>query len=247
MADDALIAAREDGVTRLTLNRAQKANALSAALVEALLEAFERAASDGTRLIVLEGAGPHFCAGFDFTDYESASDGDLALRFVRIETLLQAIHHSPCETLALAHGRVFGAGADIVASCSRRIAAPDAAFLMPGLRFGVVLGTRRLAARVGGDAARDILSTSRSFDAQEALRIGFLTRIAPREQWPDLVAAARGESAKLSPAASAALGVATLRDTRAEDMAALARSVSVPGLKERIRAFREGQARRPAR
>lgn len=238
-ADDTLLVSRESGVTRLTLNRAQKANALSAPLVEALLAAFERAATDGTRLVVLDGAGPHFCAGFDFTDYESASEGDLALRFIRIETLLQAIYHSPCETLALAHGRVFGAGADIVASCTRRVAAPDAAFLMPGLRFGVVLGTRRFAARVGDDAARDILSASRSFDAAEALRIGFLTQVSPREEWPDIVTATRVQSEKLATAAAAALRSATLRDTRAEDMAALARSVAEPGLKERIRAFRQ--------
>jgi len=246
MADDALVAARENGLTRLTLNRPQKANALSAALVEALLEAVERAAADGTRVLVVEGAGPHFCAGFDFTDYARASDGDLALRFIRIETLLQAIYHSPCETIAVAHGRVFGAGADIVGSCSRRIAAPDAAFLMPGLRFGVVLGTRRFAARVGDDVARDVLAASRSFDAQEALRIGFLTQVAPRDEWTDLVASARVQSEKLAPAASAALREATLQDTRSEDMAALARSVSAPGLKERIRAFREPEARKPA-
>ena len=53
---------------------------------------------------------------------------------------------------------------------------------MPGLRFGVVLGTRRFAARVGADKAREILSASRPFDAEEALRIAFLTRIAPQLQ-----------------------------------------------------------------
>ena len=52
---------------------------------------------------VLEGAGNHFCAGFDFTGYQDQSEGDLALRFIRIETLLQALHHAPFETLALAH------------------------------------------------------------------------------------------------------------------------------------------------
>lgn len=245
MAEAPLRVAREGGVTRLTLDRPQKANALSAGLVEALIEAVDSAASDATRLLVLDGAGSHFCAGFDFTDYESASDGDLALRFIRIETLLQAIHHSPCETLALAHGRVFGAGADIVASCNRRVAAPDAAFLMPGLRFGVVLGTRRFAARVGSDVAHDILSSSRSFDAREALRLGFLTRVAPQQEWDDIIATARAHIARLAPAAAKALRDATRRETRAEDMAALAQSVSVPGLKERIRAFREAQSRTP--
>ena len=73
------------GVARLTLNRPDKANALSADLVEALLAALEAAAGDGTRLLVLDGNGKHFCAGFDFGGYETQSEGDLLLRFVRIE------------------------------------------------------------------------------------------------------------------------------------------------------------------
>jgi len=150
---DELLRKHEGHVTRLTLNRPQKANALSGALVEALLDAVEYACTDGTRLLVIEAAGDHFCAGFDFTGYQDASEGDLALRFIRIETLLQEIHHAPFETLAFAHGRNFGAGADLVAACSQRIAAPGSTFRMPGLRFGVVLGTRRLAARVGADRA----------------------------------------------------------------------------------------------
>ena len=89
---DELLRKHENHVTRLTLNRPQKANALSAPLVEALIDAVEYAATDGTRLLILDGAGSHFCAGFDFTDAQAQSEGDLALRFIRIETLLQALH-----------------------------------------------------------------------------------------------------------------------------------------------------------
>lgn len=238
MSDD-LLRHHDGHVTRLTLNRAQKANALSAALVEALLDAVEYASTDGTRLLIIDGAGPHFCAGFDFTDLPSQSDGDLALRFLRIETLLQALYHAPCETLALAHGRVFGAGADLVASCGRRIAAPETRFCMPGLRFGVVLGTRRLSHRIGADKAREILSTTRTFDSQEALDIGFLTGIAAQAEWQALAAQAQSTAELLAMPAAAALHRRTVTDTRAEDMAELARSVGTPGLKERIRRYRE--------
>jgi enoyl-CoA hydratase/carnithine racemase len=238
---DELVRKHEGHVTRLTLNRPQKANALSALLIDALIDAVEIAYGDGTRLLVLDGEGSHLCAGFDFTDYESASEGDLALRFIRIEMLLQALHHAPYETLAFAHGRVFGAGADLVASCGIRVGTPDAAFRMPGLRFGVVLGTRRFAARVGADKARDILSASRTFDAEEAIDSGFLTRVAEQSDWPAIAAAARAQSERLSPIAAAAIHRNTIADTRSEDMAALARSVCAPGLKERIRRFREDQ------
>jgi enoyl-CoA hydratase/carnithine racemase len=236
---DELIRKHEGHVTHLTLNRPQKANALSATLVESLLDAVEYAYTDGTRLLILDGAGPHFCAGFDFTEYQNASEGDLALRFIRIETLLQSLYHAPCETLALAHGKVFGAGADLVASCSIRLAASDTTFRMPGLRFGVVLGTRRLAHRIGGDRAREILSASRTFGAEEAAHIGFLTGIAAQAGWPQIVEQTRARCDHLSPYAAAALHRQTTIDTRAEDMAALVHSVSKPGLKERIRLYRE--------
>lgn len=236
---DELLRSHDGHVTRLTLNRPQKANALSASLVETLLDAVEYAATDGTRLLILDGAGPHFCAGFDFTDVQVQSEGDLALRFIRIETLLQALYHAPHETLALAHGRVFGAGADLVASCGLRVAEPGTTFRMPGLRFGVVLGTHRLVQRIGADRARDILSNSRSFDADTALTDGFLTRVAARQDWPSLIADAQSAADTLTPAAAAALHRRTVVDSRAEDMAELARSVSTPGLKERIRRYRE--------
>lgn len=236
---DELLRKHENHVTRLTLNRPQKANALSAPLVEALIDAVEYAATDGTRLLIIDGTGSHFCAGFDFTDAQAQSDGDLALRFIRIETLLQALYHAPCATLALAHGRVFGAGADLVASCGLRIAAAGTTFRMPGLRFGVVLGTRRLMHRVGADKAREILSTSRSLDAAEALAAGFLTGIAAADEWPALVHDAQSAAEALTPAAAAALHRRTVIDSRAADMAELARSISTPGLKERIRKYRE--------
>lgn len=237
--NDELIRKHEGHVTHLTLNRAQKANALSASLVEALLNAVEYACTDGTRLLILDGAGPHFCSGFDFSDFEESSEGDLALRFIRIETLLQQLHHAPFETLVFAHGKNFGAGADIVCCCGIRVAAPGTTFRMPGLKFGVVLGTRRLAYRIGADHARAVLGASRTFDADEALRMHFITRVAAQSEWPSLLATVRADCDLLAPSAAAAMHRQTIIDSRDEDMAALARSVSAPGLKERIRRFRE--------
>jgi enoyl-CoA hydratase/carnithine racemase len=235
-----LLVSRTEGLTRLSLNRPHKANALDTALVEALIAAVEAAASDGTRLLVLEGKGEHFCAGFDFSDFERQSEGDLALRFLRIETLLQALYHAPFQSLALAHGRNFGAGADLVVACNQRIASPEATFRMPGLRFGVVLGTRRLAHRVGPEQARRLLIESRTFGADEAVGVGFLNRVAARHEWEDLIAEAAREARALPLESAARLNALTVIESRDADMAELARSVSGPGLKARIRAFRAG-------
>ena len=140
---DELLRQHDKHVTRLTLNRPQKANALSASLVEALLDAIDYAATDGTRLLILEGTGAHFCAGFDFSEMQARSEGDLALRFVRIETLLQALYHAPYETLAL-HRVVSSAPAPIssrAAACglphpTPRSACPDCGSASSSARAG---------------------------------------------------------------------------------------------------------------
>jgi enoyl-CoA hydratase/carnithine racemase len=237
---DPLLIQQAGAVTELVLNRPEKANALDAELVEALLAAVTQLVGAGTRLLTLRGAGRHFCAGFDFSDLDQQSDGVLLHRFVRIEQLLQALHHAPVTTLALCHGSAFGAGADLVATCDRRVAAPTARFRMPGLRFGLVLGTRRLAALIGTDAAHEILSTSRIFEAVEAERLGFVQRLAEPDTWPDLVSGI-ADAQRLEPAAAAWLKERVKPDTRAGDLAALVDSASVPGLKDRIRAFRSAE------
>ncbi len=178
---------RSGGVTRLRLSRADKANALDAALVDALLAAVDAAHRDGTRLLVIEGDGRNFSAGFDFAGYETAGHGELLLRFVRIEQLLQAVYHAPFATLALAHGRNFGAGADLFLACGIRVATQDATFRMPGLRFGIQLGTRRLAQRIGADNARAMLADSRTISGADAVALGFVQRLAPRDDWDSLV------------------------------------------------------------
>ena len=120
---DELIVLHDGPVTRLTLNRPEKANALSPGLTEALIAAFEAAEQDGTRLMVLSGAGKGFCSGFDLSGFDDLRDGDLVLRIIRIETMLQIVYHVPFPTLALGHGRIMG-GAPIcsppVASVSPR-------------------------------------------------------------------------------------------------------------------------------
>ncbi|MGD9868763.1 MAG: enoyl-CoA hydratase/isomerase family protein [Hyphomicrobiales bacterium] len=242
---EAVLAERDGAVTTLTLNRPEKRNALSAGLIDEMLSALSRAHGDGTRLLVLRGAGEGFSGGFDFGGIEAQSDGDLALRFIRVELVLQALYHAPFATLALVHGACYGAAADMVCCCTRRIAATDAKFRMPGLRFGIVLGTRRLAATIGKDAARDILESSRVFGAKEALGCGFLTGLHGQDQWPGIIAEAAASAGALPADSHRMLLARTLEDRRAEDMDALVRSVSEPGLKWRIQDFVAASARKP--
>lgn len=236
-----LVVERSAHVLTLTLDRPQKANALDAALVDALLAQVEAASSDGTRLLVLAANGRHFSAGFDFGGIEDLSDGDLLLRFVRIEQLLQAIHHAPFATLALARGRAVGAGADLFAAFGARIAAPDAGFVFPGAGFGIVLGTRRLAHRIGAQGARELVATGEAVDAQRAFALGLVTGIAAADDWPALAARHAAISLRLDRRTMESVHRATVEDTRAADLAALVASAARPGLKDRIRAYREGR------
>ena len=228
----------EDGVCRIVLNRPEKMNALSADLVEALIEAVDAAHEQGCEVLAFEGQGRNFSAGFDFGGYETQSEGDLVLRFVRLETLLQKVATSPALTLACAHGKNFGAGVDLFGACRLRVAAPDATFRMPGLKFGLVLGTRRFAAVVGQASAHDVLMHTRTFGAEQGQAMGFVTRQCEASGW-DAVRRAARQSARELPGATrrhlhAVLGSSEQHDA---DLADLVRSAAAPGLKQRIAAY----------
>jgi enoyl-CoA hydratase/carnithine racemase len=233
-----LLVTREGAVTTLTLNRPDKANALSAALVEALHEALNQAAAYAPRLIVLRGEGRNFCAGFDFSGFEDLSPAELSWRFVRIEQLLQWFYHAPCATVAVGQGGCFGAGADLLLACDERIAMPDTRLRMPGWKFGLALGTRRLAARIGQGEARRLLSASGVVDAAEAKRLGMVTQVLEAAALPDALARAQAAAQSLTAESQQRLNGLTLTDTRAADMAALVESLTAGDLKARIRAFR---------
>ncbi|KGD89310.1 enoyl-CoA hydratase [Achromobacter sp. RTa] len=221
----------------LTLARPEKMNALSADLVEALIAALDEAEAEGARLIVLKGEGKNFSAGFDFGDWQAQSEGDLLLRFVRIEMLLQRLAGSPCLTLALAHGRNFGAGVDLFGACKWRVSAPDATFRMPGLKFGLVLGTRRFASLVGAERARAVLEQAATFSAEEALRDGFASRLATAQEWPDIEQQALETASALTCSSRVQLYEALSTETPDADLARLVRSAAQPGLKARVAAY----------
>jgi enoyl-CoA hydratase/carnithine racemase len=221
----------------VTLDRPGKANALTAGLVEALHAVVDEAASAKVPVLAFRGNGKHFCAGFDFGGLDDHSDGDLVHRFVRIEMLLQAIDRLPALTVAFAQGRNFGAGVDLFAACRWRIAAPEATFRMPGLAFGLVLGTRRFAGIVGRENAREVLESLAAFEAWRGLEMGFVRRIAPMDSWEAVLEEARAASRILPMEHRARLARTLEGDSHDADLADLARSAAVPGLKDRIRRY----------
>lgn len=230
-----------NGVHRLTLSRPDAGNSLSAALVEALHAALDDADGSGARALVLEGEGPNFCTGFDLSGVADASDADLLLRFIRIEQLLARVWSAPYATIALAQGRTFGAGADLFVACARRIVVDGADFSFPGAAFGLVLGTRRLAQRIGQSAASECIMGRAVIGTAEAVAIGLATRACAADQGEQEIEAEVARAFHLDAPTSGAIRAVLAGDSAAldSDLASLVRSAARSGLGARIIAFRE--------
>lgn len=235
-----LLEIKHDGpIKRLTLTRPEKRNALSLELATALAQEAACSETDGTRLLVLRGEGPGFCAGFDFSQFPDCSEGDLLLHFVRIELMLQAFAHSTVDTLACVHGQTIGAGADLALAFRHRVGASDTRMMFPGARFGLVLGSRRLAECVGADQAQRLIGGQTRLDAQQAQALGMLHAVLEPAQWPDYEAGVLAHVLATPPDARATILRAMRRDTRAEDLHDLVRSGALPGIKQRVAAYLE--------
>ncbi|MCO5118517.1 MAG: enoyl-CoA hydratase/isomerase family protein [Burkholderiaceae bacterium] len=251
MNDEELISTREADVLHLRLNRPDKGNALSASLVARLAEAVEAATCDEhLRLLVLSGAGRHFCTGFDLSDLDHETDDSLLARFTRVELMLQAVYRAPFATLALAQGRTMGAGADLFAACTERWIVSDAGFAFPGAAFGLVLGTRRLAALVGPACAAQWIESGQAIDAAGACASGFATRQIRADDMEAEQARLRARVSRLDLATQRGIHAAIDAARRpradagdAEDLARLVRSAARPGLRERIAAYRAMQGK----
>ena len=226
-----LVVERRGGTVTLELARPERGNALGEDLVEALLAQLSAARGDTSlHTVVLRGQGPNFCTGFDLSDLATVGEGELLRRVVRIEMLLAAVWSAPQRTVAVAHGRTWGAGAELLASCEVRVVRAGTTLRFPGARFGLVLGTRRLAARIGVERTRRLVTEGGEVDAAQALAWGLATHDAfdadttlPEPVVDTATAAAIRQATR--PHDAAALDA---------DLAALVRSAAEPGLRERM-------------
>lgn len=239
---------KRDNVTELVINRADKRNSLTRTLVCAMQEAISACYSDGTRLLILHGEGKHFCAGFDLSNLTEESDDTLLARFVRIELLLQSLARAPFSTCAVARGATFGAGADLFVVCDYRYATADAYFAFPGAQFGLVLGTRRLAERIGGTSAQTLITGGGRIPAERALELGLATAVIEESKLADALQQRRVAATRLdTDTHRAMLGLYRrgLSETDLNlDLAALSASAARPGIRDRIGAYIEAQMRK---
>ena len=186
-----LLEEHDRGVLRLTLNRPDARNALSTALMSALLEALGRAATEPqARVVVIAGAGPAFCAGHDLREMRTDQRRETYERvFAQCSELMLAIVRLPKPVIAEVHGVATAAGCQLVATCDLAVAAEDARFATPGVNIGLFCSTPMVALTraVGRKAAMEMLLTGKLIDAETARAIGLVNRVVPREGLRDAV------------------------------------------------------------
>ncbi len=169
---------RDGRLLRLRLDR-PKANVLDAALVGALEAAFvEHGERPGLLGILIDAAGPHFSFGASVEEHLPASCAAMLSRFHR---LILRILGSPVPVMMAVHGQCLGGGLELVSGGHLIFASPDARLGQPEIQLGVFAPAASclLPERIGRAAAEDLLISGRSIDAEDALRIGLVTAVAP--------------------------------------------------------------------
>lgn len=253
-----LIRSEPGRVWRLILDRPDRRNAVSLAMMRELDAGLAAAAADpGTRVIVLAGAGSHFCAGADVAELLEVGGGPGARDYGQaFEEVLRAIAEHPVPVLAEVHGAALGAGCQLVAACDLAVAAEDARIGIPSSRLGIVINLEnieRLVGSVGPKRAGELLFTGRELSGVEAAAWGVVNASVPPA---DLGAAAAALAAAVADGAplsvrGSKLGIRAVLEGRTagvrEDARTfgetVAEALGSSDLREGLAAFRE--RRRP--
>jgi enoyl-CoA hydratase len=164
---------RHGRIAVLTLDREDKRNALHMALCERLRDAVRTAVADGTRALVLTGAGTSFCAGADLDAAYSPEFREA------LYEMLHAVADAPIPVIAAVNGPAIGGGTQLAIAADLRVAGPAAVFAVPTVKLGLAVDPwtiRRLAHVAGHSTARSMLMTGAPLDADAAQACGLAQR-----------------------------------------------------------------------
>ncbi len=178
-----------DGVAYLTLNRPAQFNALSDAMLGALIEQLEVIGADeSVRVVVIGGAGKAFCAGHDLKEMRGnhTLDFQQAL-FRKCGKLMMKIQKLPQPVIARIHGIATAAGCQLVSMCDLAVAADVSRYAVSGINVGLFCATPAvgLSRNMGRKEAFEMLVTGDFIDAAEAQRRGLVNRVVPLDQLDD--------------------------------------------------------------
>ena len=173
----------KDGVATLTLNRGDRMNPLSTAMLFALQAELDRLAKDtAARVVVLAGAGKHFCAGHDLREMRShPGKGWQKALFEQCSEMMLSLVRLPQPVIARVQGVAVAAGCQLVAMCDLAVASDAAQFALPGIKSGIFCTTPGVgvARNLARKHALEMLFTGDLIDAKTALSWGLVNRVVP--------------------------------------------------------------------
>ena len=207
MSDPLLQVRDADGIRTIAIHRPDKLNALNAATLDALDDAFAAAAAaDGVRVVVLTGSGPKaFVAGADIAEMHALAPvqgRDFSLRDTR---MMRRVEKMPKPVIAMVNGFALGGGLELAMCCHLRIAADTARLGQPEINLGLIPGfggSQRLLRLCGRAATLELCLTGAPITAERALQLGIVNRVVPAA---DLEAETMKLAAQLAAAAPLAL------------------------------------------
>jgi enoyl-CoA hydratase len=186
---------RQDEFALITLNRPDALNALSAAVLRELAQAFDEVAGGDARALIVTGAGAKaFCAGADIKELTGRSLSQQRRDAAFGQGVLAQLDTLPMPSVAAINGYAFGGGLELALACTFRIAASTAKMGLPEIKLGLIPGyggTQRLPRAVGEARALEMIMSGRTVEAEEALRIGLVHAIAAGDALEAAIAFAR--------------------------------------------------------
>lgn len=241
-------------VALLTLRRPDKLNALSNELLAAITTMLDRLEFDpGVRAVVITGSGRAFSAGADIAAFQrhvKAGAAAAIAHFMRPgHHMTRCVERFPKPIIAAVNGLAYGGGCELVEAAHLALAAETATFCKAEIDIGIIPtfgGTQRLPRNVGRKAALELILTGRTFDANEAARLGLINRVVPDDDLLETALALASQLATKPPLAlAAALSAvhrgmdASIDDGLAIEEAAFARVVPTYDAQEGVAAFLE--------
>jgi enoyl-CoA hydratase/carnithine racemase len=175
----------EEGVVRLTLNRPEKRNALSRAMLGMMEEAIATIADDAdARAVVIAAEGPVFCSGHDLSEMTGRTEGEYRDLFEACSRVMLGLRRLPQPVIARVHGVATAAGCQLVAACDLAVAAREAAFATPGVKIGLFCTTPMvpLVRAVPARAAMEMLLTGAAITAERARELGLVNTVVPVDE-----------------------------------------------------------------
>lgn len=171
-------------VLTITLNRPERRNALTSTMIQELILALRAAEASRAGVLVLRGAGDHFCSGLDLAELRTMASRSMEEHrqdSMQIAALFRALYDLSLPTIAAVRGAAMAGGMGLATLCDFTLASEEARFGYTEVKIGFVpaIVSAFLLLQVGEKQARDLLLTGRIIDAAEALRLGLLTRVVP--------------------------------------------------------------------